>query len=295
MSGPTAASVRVWRRLGAHARTALIRDLPAEDLRIILSDVARARATVSSEEDLLTRWREDAFLQPSLADPRLTLALQTRLWQALPSDFEAVSLSPFTALGSVTRLSGTGQNRVVSTMRGSEVVYDPVHPLALEASRRRRGGYTRVHLAACVQSAHAWEVDEAPRHETRFAAVSSAPDGGSWSTEVSLMAAHLGFWIEALLPVLPTVRLEVVAWEDTARDRLQDSGALDHERVSWGGDGPMWRHPYTVAAFRIMTDDGASLGDGGLVQWTQALTGNRKDRCVISGVSLETAASLVAA
>ena len=29
------------------------------------------------------------------------------------------------------------------------------------------------------------------------------------------------------------------------------------------------------------------LGDGGFVPWTQALTRNRKDRCLVSGISVD--------
>lgn len=287
MSGATAASARVWRRLGAHARSALLSGLSEEELRIILADIARSRATAKSEADLMAAWREDPFLKPSPTDPRALLALEACLWQALPAEFHALDLSPFTALGSVRFLSGTGQNRVVSTMRGQENVYDPVHPLALDAARRRRAGQTRVHLASSQRVAHAWDVAGNPQHETRFAVVSSAPDSGGYGTEVDLAAMHLRFWTNGLLPSSPGIHIEVVTWVDGVAERLEAAGALDHERVRWGDDGPDWRHPFTVAAFRVTDAAGVPLGDGGHVQWTQALTGNRKDRCLVSSVSLD--------
>lgn len=279
----------MWRRLGAHARTALLRGLSAEELRVILNDVARARAASASEADLMAAWRQDPFLDPSSSDPRSVLALQARLWQALPRDFAAVTLSPFAALGSVTRLSGTGQNRVISTMRGNELVYDPLHPLAFEASRRRRLGHPRVHLAASEKVAHAWDAAPGAHHETHFGLVSSAPDGGGLSTEAELLTTHLSFWAEALLPAMPQVSIEVVAWVDPVRELLDGLEALKHERVAWCEDDQRWRHPYSVVAFRVRTQTGAVLGDGGVVQWTQALTGNRKDRAVASGISLDQA------
>lgn len=42
MSG-TAASTKVWRRIGVHAREALLRTLNPIELRTILADVARSR------------------------------------------------------------------------------------------------------------------------------------------------------------------------------------------------------------------------------------------------------------
>lgn len=44
MSG-TAASTKVWRRIGVHAREALLRTLNPIELRTILADVARSRAS----------------------------------------------------------------------------------------------------------------------------------------------------------------------------------------------------------------------------------------------------------
>lgn len=254
---------------------------------MILADVARVRAMDMTEVELMASWREDPFVSPSASDPRRLLATQARLWQALPAEFTPLELSPLTALGSVTKLSGTGQNRVISSMRGSESVYDPVHPLALEASRRRRSGHTRVHLAACHHIAQAWDSPNEPRHETRFGAVSSAPEGGSYVSELALLGLHLGFWAHLLPALSPTARVEVVSWDPVVRTRIEESGITGHECITWGTDGPTWRHPYMVAGFRIVTGEDDVLGDGGLVPWTQMLTGNRKDRCVVSGISVD--------
>ena len=58
MSG-TAASAKVWRRIGSHARDALLKSLAPLELRAILADVARSRAFVQTPADLIKRWRED--------------------------------------------------------------------------------------------------------------------------------------------------------------------------------------------------------------------------------------------
>ena len=117
VSAATAASTRIWRRLGAVAREALLRGLPAPELRTILADVARVRAAELEDADLIDRWRRDPFLTPSPIDPRASLRVQTALWECLPAEFTGVELSPLTSLGSVSRLSGIGQNRVVSALR----------------------------------------------------------------------------------------------------------------------------------------------------------------------------------
>ena len=292
MSG-TAASTKVWRRIGVHAREALLRTLNPIELRTILADVARSRASDQTPADLFKRWREDKLLAPSMLDPREALPITAKLWEVVPPEFVGVTLSQLTSLGSGIHLGGLGQNRVVTTMRGTEVLADPKHGLALEASRRRRNGHSRVHLATHARCTHAWDHSEESSHELRFALVSSAPDGGGLSTEADLLDLHLDYWREIMGTVVPRGRIELTVWDSTLAGLIEARGTRDGVIVVEGTSDERrpWRNPYTTAAFRFVVDgDGDEpheVGDGGFVTWTQALTRNRKDRCLVSGVSVD--------
>lgn len=294
MSG-TAASTKVWRRIGVHARDALLRSLSIGELRTILADVARARAQDLTPTDIMKRWREDRLLLPSLLDPREALEITQKLWQGLPDDFLGVTLSPLTALGSAIHLGGRGQNRVVTTMRGTELLADPVHGLALEASRRRRSGHSRVHLATHARVTHAWDNVEESAHELRFSLVSSAPDGGGLTTEAELLDLHLDYWRQMMGSLVPRGRVHLVVWDPTLAALVAERGTRDDVIVVGNGNGgegsnrTAWRNPYTTAAFRFVVDgeEPIELGDGGFVSWTQSLTRNRKDRCLVSSISVD--------
>lgn len=295
MSG-TAASAKVWRRLGSHARDALLKSLGPLELRAILADVGRSRAFAQTPADLIRRWREDRLLMPSLLDPREALPITSRLWELTPKEFVGVTLSQLTPLGSGVHLGGRGQNRVITTMRLTEVLADPVHGLALEASRRRRNGHSRVNLATHARCTHAWDSAEESSHELRFSLVSSAPDGGGLSTEAELLDLHLDFWREAIGAIVPGGRVALSVWDPTLAGLVAERGTRDGIIVVDGDAGGSqsertpWRNPYTTAAFRFVLDeDGQTveLGDGGFVNWTQALTRNRKDRCLVSGISVD--------
>ena len=292
MSG-TAASTKVWRRIGVHAREALLRSLNSVELRTILADVARSRASDQTPADLIKRWREDKLLEPSMLDPREALPITAKLWEAVPPEFVGVTLSQLTSLGSGIHLGGLGQNRVVTTMRGTEVLADPKHGLALEASRRRRNGHSRVHLATHARCTHAWDHSEESSHELRFALVSSAPDGGGLSTEADLLDLHLDYWREIMGTVVPRGRIELTVWDSTLAGLIEARGTRDGVIVVEGTSDERrpWRNPYTTAAFRFVVDgDGDEpheVGDGGFVTWTQALTRNRKDRCLVSGINVD--------
>ena len=292
MSG-TAASTKVWRRIGVHAREALLRTLNPIELRTILADVARSRASDQTPADLIKRWREDKLLAPSMLDPREALPITAKLWEVVPPEFVGVTLSQLTSLGSGIHLGGLGQNRVVTTMRGTEVLADPKHGLALEASRRRRNGHSRVHLATHARCTHAWDHSEESSHELRFALVSSAPDGGGLSTEADLLDLHLDYWREIMGTVVPRGRIELTVWDSTLAGLIEARGTRDGVIVvdSASDERRPWRNPYTTAAFRFVVDgdgdEAHEVGDGGFVTWTQALTRNRKDRCLVSRVSVD--------
>ena len=288
MSG-TAASTKVWRRLGSHARDALLRGLGDAELRAILADIARARAGALTPADIIKRWREDRLLAPSTADPRAVLALTQRLWDALPPEFAGVTLSPLTSLGTGSHLGGRGQNRVITTVRGSELVADPAHALALEASKQRRTGHARVHLATHARATHASDPGEGAAHELIFSLCSSAPDGGGLSTEADLLDLHLDYWREVMGALVPHGRVQLVVWDATLGQLLESRGSRDDLIVVQAPDKTPWRNPYAAAAFRLVADGehAVLLGDGGFVPWTQALTRNRKDRCLVSGISVD--------
>jgi len=283
----------VWRRIGVHAREALLRTLNPIELRTILADVARSRASNQTPADLIRRWREDKLLEPSMLDPREALPITGKLWEVVPPEFVGVTLSQLTSLGSGIHLGGLGQNRVVTTMRGTEVLADPKHGLALEASRRRRNGHSRVHLATHARCTHAWDHSEESSHELRFALVSSAPDGGGLSTEADLLDLHLDYWREIMGTVVPRGRIELTVWDSTLAGLIEARGTRDGVIVvdSASDERRPWRNPYTTAAFRFVVDgdgdEAHEVGDGGFVTWTQALTRNRKDRCLVSGVSVD--------
>jgi hypothetical protein len=144
-------SERIWRQLEAAPRAALEHDLSQADLQSLLLDVARQRAATATPARLMRRWRQDRYVTPSASDPRKVWRTEAKLWELLPGEFTGVELSPVTPLGTCAALGPVSQNRVISTIRGSEVVSDPTNVLALEAAwRRREAAVTApVHLACC--------------------------------------------------------------------------------------------------------------------------------------------------
>ncbi|MEV7229278.1 hypothetical protein AB0M79_19970 [Polymorphospora sp. NPDC051019] len=300
----TDAERRVWGRLPDGARDALTARLAPADLRTALLDVARTRAAAVRPADLLRRWRDDRFVRPADSDPRVLAEVEARLWRLLPAEFAGVELSPVVPLGTCSAVAPVSQDRIVSTMRATEVVSDATNALAVEAAvrRRRQPAAGEVHLAASHRHLRAQPFGPGmSAHFRLFALVSSARDTGSGRTEARLLVRHLSYWQRVLdaLPATPRLRYTVLD-DPVVAERVADTVV---PALATGGGVALVEEPgrergrgyYVAAALRLTAGDGSEaveLGDGGFTGWTALLTGDAKERCLVSCLSTERLAAL---
>jgi hypothetical protein len=298
---------RVWSRLPPGAQSVLEDGLSSTDLQSLLLDLARTRAHRSTPASVRRRWQQDRFVQPSPIDPRRLAEVNIHLWRLLPPDFEGLALSPVTPLGTCAAVHATDQNRVLSTVRSSEVVSDQTNVLALEAARQRLAGRAETHLAAShrVLRNQQFSHRDARPHFELFALLSSARDTGSARTEADMLVKHLRFWGEAVSALVDhKVVVDLTVIDDAAlgeriRDTVQPQLQAPPLQALHLRDSPGRKQGigyYRSAAFKIIlcSDDGteSELGDGGFTAWTATLTADAKERCLISCVSSERLAQL---
>lgn len=306
MSSTGGAARRVWAAVPPATEAALRDGMPPTDLQTLLLDVARTRAAAVTPAQLMRRWQQDRFVRPATSDPRALAAVEAQLWALLPDRYAGVELSPVAPLGTVSALSSMNQDRVVSTVRGSEVVSDPTNALAIEAASRRREqdpvrDVRRIDVAA-VHRVVRGQVFRGPgefAHFKLFALVSSARDRGSGLVEAEMIVDHLRFYAAALAALAPEVRAELIVstFQHTAvderldellpeLDRFGPAAVVRRDRERTHGRGYYTSHALQVD---LHTDGGAAgnLGDGGLTGWTARLLGDAKERCLTSCISIE--------
>ncbi len=265
---------RVLRSLGGEEALERLAALPGSDLTSVLLALMRRRAGALSGPDVLRQYRSDRFVAPSAVPFEVLRATEDRLLAALPPAFSVLALAPVAPLGTCSAVAEVDQNNVVSTVRGTEVAADPTNALALEAAVRRQAGADDVRLAAVqrVVRAQLFSGEGRFAHFTLFAAVSAGRDRGSLAFERQHFVEHISFLREACgdVEVRVTVldpRFEVVRG-DLPADPSRSTGY------------------YRGLCFKVFRD-GVEIGDGGFVDWTQRLTGNRKERLLISGVGVD--------
>ena len=298
------AADRSWTAAGLtpDAYRALTETIPPSRLWSLLLDVFEERAAHRPLSDLTGQWRSDGFVAPCPVDQRTLVALDAHLLAAA-ADFDAIELSPLAPLGACSTVGLASQNKVLSALRGTEVVADPTNVLALEcAARLRADPSATIRLATshrCVRAQALPAQSGFARHFRMFCLAAAARE----------QQDH-GFLVDAVVEQIETMR--------RALDRLEQHGyAFPARRIEvlaspeWAavGDriaarvrGPDVRRSvlehryYHGIRFRIdaprAPGELVPLIDGGAFDWVGRLASNRRLTFVASGMGSQLVALL---
>jgi hypothetical protein len=290
--------------LDAGAIAALTERLSPSELWSLLMQVMTARARRDPAR-ILDQWRHDGFTRPAAVDQRLIVELDRRLLAAVPR-FEAIELSPLAPLGSCSAVALTSQQRVVSALRGCEVVSDPTNVLALECARRLREDPRRtVRLATVHRCVRAQPFPRRPgfaAHFRIFCLATAGLKGANHDAMVDALVDHIQSHRQALQAMrdagMTCADLSVTVYGTPARAALADriaaaigpEVARDELRHAYYDGGLR----FTIAA-RTASGEEVPLADGGAFEWLYRLTSNRKLSFVASGLGTQLLATRFAA
>ncbi|MFD3586241.1 hypothetical protein [Streptomyces sp. NPDC058683] len=274
------------------------------DLTTLLLEVFRRRAERLSPGEVMRRYRNDRFVAPAPTSFTALRRTEDALVSALPEDFEILVLAPVLPLAAHSAVATVDPRKVIATVRGSEVAADPTNALALEASVRRSQALAvdprsnvPVRLAASQRVTRAQHFD-APgmlAHFQIFGLVTAGRDTGNRSFEHQQLAEHLRFAARALATAgAHRTQIRLTCLEDANRpivERIRgDLAAFPGASVIDDPDRTTGRGYYTGICFKIyagVEDQYLEVADGGFVDWSQLLTGNRKERLLVSGFGLD--------
>jgi hypothetical protein len=306
MTGDEYQTSPALRRVLAQAGGPELLDLLAEglagaDLTTLLLEVFRRRANRLTPAEVMRRYRTDRFVSPAPVSYAALRRAEDLLYSALPDDFEMLTLAPLVPLASHTAVATVDPRKVLATIRGSEVAADPTNALALEAARRRSGSRSAVtvRLAASQRVVRAQHFDAPgmPAHFQLFALVTAGRDTGSQTFEHQHLAEHLRFAIQAMSTAgVGQAEIRVTCLDPAAEP------ILAHVRASTGADiiadpgRSTGRGYYSGLCYKIHAVVGSQrveIADGGFTDWTQRLTGNRKERLLIGGFGLDRLATVL--
>ncbi|MGC4050115.1 MAG: hypothetical protein QM757_12085 [Paludibaculum sp.] len=187
---------RIERALGmADLVDALARKLPASDLRSLLMEVYQERSAMATEPALLAQAVRDPLVTPSSVSARDFAAFDQAAFEAARG-FDALDLSPVCPFGVSSKLGGTHQNNLLTTIRNVEGLGDSTIAMALEAARRRASGEViRLCASHRVIRLQPFEGPGLTPHFRLFATVTAGRDTGSSTFETRHLVEHVRVYL----------------------------------------------------------------------------------------------------
>ncbi|WP_218651738.1 hypothetical protein [Nostoc sp. C052] len=287
--------------------------LSLSDLQSLLLEVYRRRTASLKPSDLLQQYEHNRFATPSQVSPQQLMEFDRLAYSLLPSGFEVLELSPVCPLGTNSVVATVNQNKVLTTIRNTEVTADATNVLALECARRRRAISTKgvpVHEVTKLCASHRVLRTQGMRrgaatfpHFRLLGLCTAGRDIGSYHFEIDSLTEHLEFYFQLFDAAnhagfaIADVRVSLTAFDQARYNTLQTS-VLEKLAAKYAGitfafdqERETGRGYYHSAGFHIYGCDSSGteyfLVDGGFTDWTQQLLNNQKERLFISGMGSE--------
>jgi len=283
----------------------LTREFPASELNSLLLEVFRMSTERITPQELMTSYEKNRFVAPSFLDALTFAKADLQLLElAKRHGFEGLELSPLAPIGNCSSIALVDQNKVVSAIRGTEVVADATNLLALESSKRRKASrFDEQVIQSCTIHRHV-RAQAIPGgkgftpHFKVFCAVTAGKDTGNFDFEKQAILRHLLLYHDYFIKELRLSGLKIIIKGlkeenerqhhtelfDAIGDRLPGA-ELSLVEVS-KADHAYYQHA-RFSLNLVHHDKEYNLGDGGFVDWGQKLTSNHKERMLISGIGIE--------
>lgn len=290
----------------------LTQEISPTDLQSLMLAIYKRRVSRMSPHDVLRQYMENRFVKPSPIEPKLLVAFNQLAFSLLSEEFKGIDLSPLAPIGTSSLLGPVSQNKVVTSVRNTELVADSTNVLALECARQRReqmklkpkgDGVLKLSTAQRQVRAQMFDSPHSFAHFMLFALCTAGRDRGSFQFHLDALTEHIDFYIRLLaelesikMPVSgirlvlfilnprigDSVRLDLCK---TIEDRYPDV-IIDIDPDGDRGDGYYQDIRYNIFATNKQGSE-YFLADGGFTDWTQKLMQNRKERLLTSGIGSE--------
>ncbi|HZI23538.1 MAG TPA: hypothetical protein VFD46_00590 [Chryseolinea sp.] len=283
--------------------------LSGTELNSLLLEVLRQQTLKCSAPQLLKHYQANRFVKPAEIDVLRLKRIELDLLNIFKeSSFDPLELSPVTVLGACSVIALADQNKILSALRGTEVLADATNAIALHISD--------------LKKRKAWN-PSTPGEQIRFATiqrhvrtqtvagkgftphfkigclVSAGLDTGSFSFEKTSLLEHV--------QMMQRIFLDYYHVEQLSFRFLCRKGYADPLRLAKDVTEFIAQHLpeivleivespdkeiayYTGLQYKVdITVKGTTyeIGDGGFVDWTQQLLQNKKERFLITGFGFE--------
>ena len=296
---------RILERFGDKEIIEKLASMPKSDLNSFLLEVFKAQAGNITPVDVVKSFQTNRFSTPSEINPVAYHTFEAELLSiADKMDIQPILLSPAAPLASCSAFGCVDQKNIVSATRGAEILADPTNMLAIIIADKLKSktidNQHPIHYCATARALRAQPFPAAKGYSAHFGLfciVSSGKDCGSYGCEKDLLVKHLTYYKKLLLEKYDadlSITLEKRSGytdNDGFFDRMAELISKECPDIPIAFDlENADNHYYKGLNFTIHMKKGNEtfeLGDGGFVDWTQAMTNNNKERCLISGIGID--------
>jgi hypothetical protein len=248
--------------------------------------------------DLVRQFIRNRFVFPAAVDPIKFKELELAcLRLARDHHFQPVLLSPLAPLGTCSAAARVHQNKVVSALRGTEVVSDATNILAIKIAAESRNASSQQLIRYAATHRHVrgqyFTNPAFSAHFGVFCLVSGGMDTGNFAFELGQLQEHLRVHFTLLAGKFAEedLFLKIYLKKEHAVLRQLLANSLEKESYPYQiTEDYQQEGYYQHFQFKIFLKHNGrelDLADGGLVDWTQKMIPNQKHRLFISGCGLE--------
>lgn len=295
---------RILDKIGQPELIEQLSSLSQSDLNSLFLEINKAQTNKLTPTDILKSYRSNRFVVPSALDPIKYYQFEAdNNGKAKAVGIEPVLLSPVAPLGSCSVFGCVDQNNIVSATRGCEVLSDTSNMLAIYlADKIGRGEIDNkdgIHVCSTdrLTRGQAFEGKGSFAHFGIFCIVSSGKDTGSYSCEVNLLTKQLSFYCEFFKEGYDADITVVLGKRGGYKDADGFLAKMLHYMQLELPDIPIKideskvdNNYYKGINFKIYMhtkSETIEIGDGGFTDWTEKMLGNKKERCLISGIGVD--------
>lgn len=284
-------------------------ELTGSELNSLLLEVFRHKTACLTPPELLNLYQQNRFVKP--ADLPVLEMRQTELDILKLFDqhgFNPLELSPVSILGACSVLGPVNQKKVLTALRGTEVLADSTNAIALHASHLKQKNQTRDDSlgvwmrCSTIQRQLRTQTITGPGFTPHFkigCLVTCGNDVGGYDFEKNSLLEHIRT-MKALF--LDYYKADNISFRLLPRGGYKDSEHLLEElnrffqnnapgtKLSIVKEALNENNYYKGIQYKVdITIKGGTyeIADGGFVDWTQHLLQNKKERMLSTGFGFD--------
>lgn len=276
--------------------------LSGSELNSLLLEVFERRVMQETPSSLLGKYTKNKLVKSAQLDFLKFKEEELECCKIVAnSSFELIELSPVAQLGTSSIMATVNQKKVLTALRNTEVQSDPTNSIALHYASLKKNNelsektYNFSNVSRVIRT----QVFSNPNFTPHFpilSLISCGMDTGSFEFEKTEIYKHFAITQDVCKSVFGFNNLffEIIPCKEYDSNSPLISNSLSHIKnsgfdVRIAESDSQNNYYYGMRIKTKIIADGVEyeIGDGGLLDWTQKLLANKKERMLTMGLGIQ--------